>query len=234
MNIVSDIDFDKLLSQPKAEAVQPAKARAQPKTAKAVTAAAKVINKAPKATAAKAQPAEDAFQAPSERARLMLMVGRYHTGKRFKELLKKSGVLATQAKLKKMDNNQLKQYIHNMNLVIDNQSNEQTFSNVCLYGLGALERGTRAIGFQTQGASKLLENDDDFLDALEQVRLENSDLITISPTTKLALITARTFARAHLINSSVAAKARVVEPEPKVVDEVDPDIHYPEPSKKGD
>ena len=159
----------------------------------------KFLNNNKKETKATKKPSDTVITA-SERTRLTIMIHRYHNSKRFAPLFKELGIKKTILQLKKLDNDGLRQYLQNMNLAIDNRSNEDALESMAAYSLKATENVLCAVGVDVSGVTNQLTHNDDYLDSLEHVRLENSDLIHMSATKRLSLTIVKSFSMAYYVN----------------------------------
>lgn len=126
-----------------------------------------------------------------ESQELQMKISRYLSSPRFQEYLESNGFKNTPAQLKGMSNDDLRELLTRIKCAIANKCDTDVVSNGFFVGTGILEAITQKEHIKPkldlQGYSSYLQNNEQCMDALEQIRLENSIGTALSPYQRLML-----------------------------------------------
>lgn len=160
---------------------------------------------------AKPKPTEEDIKQHQEH---VLMLSRYGTSPRFGEYLKGLTFNLDMTHLRKMNLQELNETLERVRTSIANKTVSDVWSESVL---GAMNVGETVVNMSVlseyiriNGLCEALQEDDSFLDLLEELKLENQNLAYVSPYVRIAYVILSVGAKVHGMNSlMVKRQARV-------------------------
>jgi hypothetical protein len=147
-----------------------------------------------------------------EHQSLVLMLSRYGQSRRFADYLKSMNFSLSVSVLKKMGMDDLKEELTRVKTCIDNKNVSNFWEEMAL---GVIQTGEVVCSksrlgekIRIQGLTELLRNDETFLDLLEQLELENSQLTYCSPYVRLVYAVATAGTKIHAVNTMLARRTQ--------------------------
>jgi len=175
-----------------------AKATAQEKVDDALDAMCEIPKQSKKAAAAEAKIKKAADQLEAKKSRdtasqeerelhfeklkLLQKIARYTKSERFASHLKENGLSHTPAALQKKSLEDLERIIQEIEICISNKNAGKFWKENITHGMQFTESTvTNLLGFNVNGTTQALMQDDEFCDVLEEIQLKNSDYVYINP-----------------------------------------------------
>lgn len=137
-----------------------------------------------------------------ERQKVIWKIRRYIASKRFGEYISKElGIKYTQAQLQKLKLNTLQNILHRIRISID-LKNTDSIMDKFAFGASMMTEMAVSPFYDIEGTTEVLFENDDFLNALEKVKIE-TDVPNIPPPIQLSLIGVQTALVVHQRNTFV-------------------------------
>lgn len=135
-----------------------------------------------------------------EKTKLIMMIKRYETSERFGPFLKKMGFKFTGLEKKKVED------LHNMvialRFAISNRTTNKFWQQASYMGVGLIEQSLNPV-YDVTGLNNAVHMNPEYLDALEQLMLENQSLAFLDPKYKMAYIICQTAYQCHQITGFI-------------------------------
>ena len=116
---------------------------------------------------------------------------RYGASQRFNEYLSKNGFKLTPTVLNKLAIDELEELLERVKICIANKSESSLITNMVLTGIRTAEHITQRPGlkelFDLLGWSTFIENDESFMDSLEEIRISSSLVTGLSAPTRIVI-----------------------------------------------
>lgn len=136
---------------------------------------------------------------------LTLMLSRYGTSPRFGDYLKSLCFELTPAKLKKQKVDKLEELLERVRVSVANKTVSDIWTSSIMAGVSMVENvctNTRLNEkIKLRGLSEALSEDENFLDLLEELKLNNQNLSYVSPYTRLTYTLLTSVMRVHGLNT---------------------------------
>jgi len=141
--------------------------------------------------------------------KLISQLTQYANSKRFKEYLAENGFKLSPTHLRGLDEEELDDLLIRVRACVRNKSDSTLASSLVLFGVRTVEGITQVPAINARvdllGLSKCIENDPQFLDALEEYQLEHSLLAAMSPEKRLLFCLGTTAFRVNAQNQMAKA-----------------------------
>lgn len=136
---------------------------------------------------------------------LTLMLSRYGTSPRFGSYLKSLTFELTPAKLKKLTVDKLEDMLERVRVSVANKTVSDIWTSSIMAGVAMVENvcaNTKLNDkIKLRGLSEALSEDENFLDLLEELKLNNQNLSYVSPYTRLTYTLLTSVMRVHGLNT---------------------------------
>lgn len=116
---------------------------------------------------------------PSERSKLLMQITLYCNSKYFKDMLKAHNFKINQ--MSKLNTEALKSKLDQIEKIIGYNVNEKSFNSLCKGASKATETGISLLGYNINGTTEEVFEDDAFNIALEQIRIKRLAGMVIKP-----------------------------------------------------
>jgi hypothetical protein len=134
-----------------------------------------------------------------------LMLSRYGSSPRFGEYLKSLSFVLTPIKLRKLKLEQLEELLERVRTSVANKTVSDIWNNSITSGLGMIENVCTMTRLndtiKLKGLTEMLKEDENFLDLLEELKLNNQNLAYVSPYTRLAYTLLSSIFHVHGLNT---------------------------------
>jgi len=134
-----------------------------------------------------------------------LMLSRYGSSPRFGEYLKSLSFVLTPIKLRKLKLEQLEELLERVRTSIANKTVSDIWSNSITSGLGMIENVCTMTRLndtiKLKGLTELLKDAENFLDLLEELKLNNQNLAYVLPYTRLVYTLLSSMFHVHGLNT---------------------------------
>ena len=153
---------------------------------------------------------------------LTLMLSRYGTSPRFGDYLKSLCFELTPAKLKKQKVDKLEELLERVRVSVANKTVSDIWTSSIMAGVSMVENvctNTRLNEkIKLRGLSEALSEDENFLDLLEELKLNNQNLSYVSPYTRLAYTLLTSVMRVHGLNTMLDKRNTIAKKKTAPVD----------------
>ena len=136
---------------------------------------------------------------------LTLMLSRYGTSSRFGDYLKSLSFELTPAKLRKQKVEKLEELLERVRTSVANKTVSDIWSSSIMTGVSAVESICSKTKIndtiKLKGLSEVLSQDENWLDLMEELKLNNQNLAYVSPYTRIAYTLLTSIMHVHGVNT---------------------------------